>query len=205
MSRTRFDESNKNFTERAHSAAREQVYPHLFKSDTDIEFESVDRGGSDVHDVLDQQLGVDLRLHVSVERLGQSVPMHVQERFRRPKYRDYQDVTITKFNNASGEESEISKIAAQWLIYGYFEDALGEVQEAICVNIPVLLRRIAANSVNYDDDNHNEKQQDFINISFDELDRIGALAFHLDRTKSAKAPVTVDRREKITAWTISEI
>lgn len=205
MSRTRFDQQNKDFTERAHRAAREQVYPHLFASNTDIRFESVDRGESDVHNALDKQLGVDLRLHVDVPSLGQSVPMHIQERFREPQYREFQDVTITKFNNASGKESEISKIAAQWLIYGYFEDTLREVQEAVCVNVPILLRRIAAGRVEYGDDKSNDKQQDFINVSFGELDRVGALALHLDRTKSAKTPVTVDRREQITAWSMGDM
>jgi hypothetical protein len=205
MSRTEFNKDNKDFTERAHHAAREQVYPHLFTRDPDIEFENVDRGGSDVHDILDQQLGVDVRLHVEVPQLGQPVPIHVQERFRRPEYRDFQDITITKFNNASGKESEISKIAAQYLIYGYFEGTLNEVQEAVCVNIPVLLRRIAAGCVDYGDENSNDKKQDFVDITFDELDRVGALAFHLDRTNSAAAPVIVDERERITAWSTGDI
>lgn len=204
MSRTPFDEGNKAFTERAHEMAREQVYPHLFPGSAEVEFESVDRGGSDIHDILDRQLGVDVRIHVNVPRLGQPVPMHIQERFRKPEYRDFQDVTITKFNNKSGERSEVSKIAAQWLIYGYYEDTLREVQEAVCVNIPVLLRRIAAGEIEYEDKSENEKQQEFINIGFSELDRVGALAFHLDRTESKDAPITIDRREKITAWSVGE-
>lgn len=200
MTRTPFDRDNKDFTEDAHSAARKQVYPHLFSSNAELRFENTDRGDSEEHDILDRKLGIDVRVYASIGGFNQPVPLHIQERFRRPDYRDFQDLTITKFNQASGEVSELSKIAAQWIIYGYFEPTIEEVQEAICVNVPVLARRLASGAVGYDDSNSNDKGQDFISISFGELDRVGALAFHLDRTQSVNSPVTIDNRQKITAW-----
>jgi len=197
---TRFDDVKKDFTDRAHEAAREQVYPHLFASDIDeLKIENVTSGQSPEHDVLDQRLAVDVIVRASPPHFQQSVPVYVQERFRRPKYRHHQDITITKFNNESGKESEFSKIAAQQFIYGYYEPALNEIQEAICVNTMVLLRQIVDGEIGTGE-NQNEKKQDFITVTFEELREAGATAFHLDRTGSTDTPVTVDRRQDITAY-----
>lgn len=200
MTRTRFNKNNKGFTERAHEAARKQVYPEFFQSDVPLNIENTDRGDCKEHNILDRSLGIDVRVHADVEALGQTVPLHIQERFRRPSYRKFQDLTITKFNHASGEESELSKIAAQWLIYGYYDDTVNEIQEAICVNVPILARRIASNQIDYKDKKQNEKKQAFISIDFDELQRAGVLSFHIEPAESATNKPKIDNRGDITAW-----
>lgn len=198
--KTRFDEKNKDFTDRAHEAAREQVYPHLFSGDeriTDFTWTAAEERG--FLKELDTQYGVDLIIHVDVPEVGVNVPVYVQERFRRPEYRHNQDITVTTVNNASGQPSELGKIAAQQFVYGYYEPRLGEIQEAVCVNVPVMLRQIIDGRL-VSGSKQNEKQQDFITIPFDELKESGALSLHLDRTQSSSAPVVVDQREDITAY-----
>lgn len=198
---TPFDDENKDLTDKAHAAARTQVYPHLFASDdVELEIENVTVDESDVHEILDQRLAIDVIIRATPPGFEQPVPVYVQERFRRPKYRHHQDITITKFNNKSGEVSEFSKIAAQMFIYGYYEPALDEIQEAICVNTTVLLRQIVDGELG-NGERQNPKEQDFITIDFDELREAGATAYHLDRTKDPSSPVTVDRRQNITAYT----
>jgi len=197
---TPFDDNNKDFTDKAHAAARTQVYPHLFASGgVEIEIENVSVDDSDAHEILDQRLGVDVIIRATPPVFEQSIPIYVQERFRRPEYRHHQDITITKFNNKSDEVSEISKIAAQVFIYGYYEPALDEIQEAICVNTTVLLRQIIDGGL-ANGERQNPKEQDFITISFDELQEAGAVAFHLNRTNDAGIPLTIDRRQDITAY-----
>jgi hypothetical protein len=200
MSRTRFDKDKKRTTERAHDAAVDHVYPHLFRKGVDMEFTPTDRRDSKVHEVMDGQLAIDLKIEVEAPLLEQKVPLYVQERFRDPQYRSFQDLTVTKYNNASQRVSEVSKIAAQWIVYGYYEDSLDEVQEAVCVNVPILSRRLISGDVELDE-KQNCKRQDFIGIGFGRLDEIGALVCHIDRTKSAEYPVTVDNRQTITAYT----
>lgn len=199
MSKTRFDPDRKAETERAHDAAVNQVYPHLFREDVDIKHTPTDRQDSKVHEVMDGQLAIDLKLEVEAPLLEQRVPLYVQERFRDPQYRTFQDLTVTKYNNASQNVSEVSKIAAQWIVYGYYEDTLHEIQEAVCVNVPILSRRLISGDVNVDE-NENDKRQDFIGIGFGQLDELGALVCHIDRTESAQHPVKVDNRESITAY-----
>jgi len=199
--RTPFDKENKDLTDDAHMAARDQVYPHLFASDeVDLNINHVADGSSDEYDVLDKRLAVDVIVHATPPQFEQSIPVYVQERFRRPEYRHHQDITITKYNNKSGKESELSKIAAQQFIYGYYEPKLDEIQEAVCVNTSVLLRQIADGVLGTGED-QNRKEQDFITVSFNELRETGAIAFHIDRTDSAKRPVIVDQRQDITAYT----
>lgn len=199
--KTRFDDANKEFSDFAHEAACSQVYPHLFKSEVDVEVTSVAMGEGDASGSkrLDLRYGVDAIAEADIPELGSTVPMYVQERFRRPKWRDEQDITITRHNHASGEPSELSKIAAQQFIYGYYEPTLDEIQEAICVNVPVLLRKIADGTL-LCGEQQNPKEQDFLTIGFDQLHKKGATVFHIDRTKSKNDPVTVDRREDITAY-----
>lgn len=198
--RTEFDEVNKAFTDRAHEAAKEQVYPHLFKnSDVELSVESVAKENDSASKALDLSYGIDVVVTADIPELGACIPVYVQERFRRPKWRDEKDITVTKHNNASGEPSELTKIAAQQFIYGYYEPTLDEVQEAICVNVPVLLRQIADGMVSWGE-KQNPKEQDFVTIDFSTLHEEGAAAFHLDRTESQKRPVCVDRRQDITAY-----
>lgn len=198
--RTEFDDRNKSFTDAAHQAAKEQVYPHLFNDESvEVSFQSVAADGASDANWLDLQQGVDVVVDAYVPALGGTVPVYVQERFRRPKWRSEQDITITKHNHASDVPSELSKIAAQQFIYGYYEPTLDEVQEAVCVNVPVLLRAIADGDLCYDKQ-QNPKRQDFLTIGFDELREHGALAFHVDRTQSTSDPVIRDRRQDITAY-----
>lgn len=199
MSKTRFDEQRKLKTERAHDAAETQVYPHLFKEDVTIRFTPTDRQENKIHEVMDGQLGIDLKIEVDASLVDQPIPLYVQERFRDPDYRSYQDLTITKYNNASDRVSEVSKIAAHWIVYGYYESTLHEIQEAICVNVPILARRLIGGDVDIDE-KENDKDQDFIGVPFNTLDEIGALVCHLNRTESVKHPITIDNRETITAY-----
>jgi hypothetical protein len=197
--KTEFDKANKDFTDLAHEAARSQVYPHLFQSDGEIEITSIAMSDNSGVKKLDLQYGIDVIVEINVPQLNSTVPVYVQERFRRPKWRDEQDITITRHNNASGKPSELSKIAAQQFIYGYYEPTLGEIQEAICVNVPVLLRKIIDGAL-LCGEKQNPKKQDFVTIGFDELHKHGATAFHIDRTESTHDPITIDRREDITAY-----
>lgn len=184
MSRTKFDKDHKQFTEAAHARAREQVYPKLFNQNVRIDFDNTDRGESRVDEILDMRLGVDLRLTVTSDQFNQSIPIYVQERFRKPEYRHFQDITITKFNHASGEDSEVSKLAAQWLVYGYYESVLDEIQEAVCVNVPVLARAMINGEIDYQQE-QNPKRQDFITIPFSQVEQSGAMVKKINRIDGA--------------------
>jgi hypothetical protein len=201
--RTKFNRDNKDFSDFAHEAAQSQIYPYLFEGDSEINITSVAMNNDAESKKLDLQYGIDVIVEINVPKLNSTIPVYVQERFRRPKWRDEQDITITRHNHASGEPSELSKIAAQQFIYGYYEPTLDEIQEAICVNVPILLRKIADGKL-LCGEQQNPKEQDFLTIGFEELHEEGATVFHIDRTESTHEPVTVDRRQDITAYSAND-
>jgi hypothetical protein len=46
----------------------------------------------------------------------------IQERFRRPRYAEFQDLTLTEWNGNSNLPSELYKIRAGMFLYGYYSE-----------------------------------------------------------------------------------
>lgn len=182
MTRTLYTTANADFSEQAHRTAQATVYPDLFRCHRDaLGFESMPGANTDRAMILDGEMGVDRIVRVTVAALNGPLLFTVQERFRRPEYQKWQDLTITEWNHASGLPSELYKINAGLFLYGYYDAAGEEIRQAICIDVPALLLRLAWRDLPYQM-RRNSKEQTFLGISFDLLRNGGLVVWETART-----------------------
>src|SRR5262245_13732839 len=123
---------NQEFTNRAHMRARDEIYPLAFNTDgSGIEY-------LDLPDAKtrDYAMGIDRTLGIKVAGIHEPIRFSVQERFRRPEYAERRDVTLTVKNHNSGQVSELHKIEAAMMLYGYYDDEIDCFIEAILFRVP---------------------------------------------------------------------
>lgn len=146
MAKTRYQQENQDFSNEAHEAAKRIIYPEIFG-----DFECIDTtlDGNKNFSWLDTRYGIDKVIKVVPKsndlvgkQHGATVPFTVQERFRRcvPERNRrvsplaYLDATITEFNEASGAPSELYKIQADYIVYGYYSKFFNDFILAIVIN-----------------------------------------------------------------------
>lgn len=179
---TPFSQGNQDFSDKAHAAAQSLVYPHLFCCDRELmsfDRTSVSDGGEKA--ILDGQMAVDRIVHVSVSGLRDTIDHIVQERFRRPQYARYRDITITEWNHATNQKSELYKLKAGIFLYGYFDEARACFGEVIAVNTASLMRAIAAKEIVFDTvgpDRNPRARQSFLCFKFESLIDAGVVMWH---------------------------
>lgn len=181
--RTIFQPENANFSQKAHLAARIQIYPSIFKTTLqNLEFEDTILNTSERNTILDGEMGIDRIVNVAVKNLHAPLVFTIQERFRRPEYAHYKDLTITEWNGASGLPSELYKINAGLFLYGYFNEFQNTFIDAIAINTTDLLIAICRNEISYTK-RRNKKQQDFVAFTFSGLENAGVVKYHLEKTR----------------------
>ena len=166
--RTTFSAERMEYTKRAHLAAREQFYPAMF-SHLPIRFEDT------VGTVRDLKYAIDCQLAVKVAGLGAPLRFSVQERWRRPTYRHFGDVSITERNLASGEPSELHKFGAQLFVYGFYDDRTARIEAAVALRAVVMLRQLALGRLEYG--RRARIDQTFLTFPLTILESIGAVDF----------------------------
>lgn len=182
MSYTVYQPENGEFSNTAHEAARRLVYPYIFNVPANcIDYESTLLGDSERSSVYDAELGIDRIANVTVNELHNPIKFVVQERFRRPKYASYRDITITEWNNASNLPSELYKISAGLFVYGYYDADKDKFIDAIAVHVSRLLHEIVTNGIKYRR-NRNTKQQDFLSFTFTDLAAANCVAWWQNQT-----------------------
>jgi hypothetical protein len=193
MARTPYQKENGDYSDKSHQLAQALIYPSLFDTSAEnITYEEDTlltesaRGA-----VLDGEMGIDRVLRVTVPGLTGNIPFTVQERFRRPEFHGYQDLTITEWNHNSNLPSELYKIRANIFIYGYGNhplDPSGFI-EAIAINTTQLLVKISRREIPYTL-KQNKKNQTFLAFSFDSLEKSGVVLWH---KKDLSEPVRIAR------------
>jgi hypothetical protein len=182
---TQFEQHNQDFSDKAHAAAQSLVYPQLFKCDhSRLKFDSASVKDGGEKAILDGEMAVDRLVDVDVERLKLPLRFTVQERFRRPEYRDFRDMTITEWNHASDLPSELYKIKSLFVVYGYFFEEECCFGEVIVVNVAKFLMAMAKGDLSYGLE-RNKKKQRFIAIDFDVLQAAGVVELHIEETRPA--------------------
>lgn len=174
--RTVFEQENASFSDRAHLAAQEQIYPYVFnpfhtraQANDWIRFEttSLDRG--EQQRILDGEMATDRIVSVASIWIRAPLRFFVQERFRRHHFAKYQDITITEWNNASNQPSELYKLPGSGLfVYGYFNESENVFLDWIVLNTAKLTLAIFTGELECDT-NRNRKGQDFKTIQFHAL------------------------------------
>jgi hypothetical protein len=176
---TPYCSANQKFSDAAHAAAQAAVYPDVLGCEFDsLSFESSSVGDGGDRAILDGQMAVDRIVSVTVAGLRGPIEHTVQERFRRPGYSRYRDLTITEWNHASNEKSELYKLKAGIFLYGYFDPLTEEFGEVIAVNTSSLLVAIGSGAISYTRHENRRSIQSFLCITFDALHESGVVVWH---------------------------
>lgn len=188
MSRTGYSTSDRNHTEKAHLCAQRCIYPAFFNCDAgEIEYrdgiEWIDDNGKKRTapiDWCDKWLSIDRVLRVPAPtRLGY-LEFTVQERFERAKQASMRNISITEFNVATNNPSELYKIKTHYFVSGYFDsDANAMAGKAHICNTERILKAVSDGGLKYYT-KPNDKSQTFITLGYDDLRRVGAVLMALD-------------------------
>lgn len=190
MARTIYQPENAAFSNKAHLSARKLLYPRIFcKPEESLAYEDTLLSMSERGRILDGEMGIDRIVKVTVPSLHAPLVFTVQERFRRPQFAKYKDLTITEWNNASDLPSELYKINAGIFLYGYYDEVGNGFIDAIAINVTALLLMIARGQMSYSSE-RNRKQQSFLAFKFDALFDAGVVMHWLNQ----------DLRQMALAW-----
>lgn len=174
--RTPFTVENAAFSTKAHMAARKCIYPRIFRN-KHIDYQDTILGSGEVETILDGKFAIDRIIHVHTSDMKANIKLTVQERFRKPCHAMFRDIAITEWNYASGMEGELYKLHANLFLYGYYDEKNDTFIEVILINVPMLLARIGTGTIKYSLHYMKDKQQDIINIGFDELKKTGCVMY----------------------------
>lgn len=169
--RTGFSEANMAFTKRAHEAAQVQFYPGVFR-DAELSFEDT------VGTVKDLEYAIDCRVAVAVDGLRAPIYFAIQERWRRPEDMRYGDITITEWNHASQQPSELHKLGAQLFVYGFYDEHADQIVVAVAVNVATVLWRLAIRDLGWK--RQRRVDQTFLGFGLRDLADAGAVIHHYD-------------------------
>lgn len=167
--KTPYSIDNANFSQSAHMAARQCIYPAIFPNADTLTFEDTLLEMSDRARLLDGEMAIDRIVKVSVSSLHMPLTFTFQERFRKPQYANYRDITITEWNNKTNRPSELYKIEADYFLYGYFNPTNTNFVDWIVVNVPALKMAIANDGIRYSWNENPRSLQRFACFSFSGL------------------------------------
>lgn len=192
MARTLYEQVNADFSNRAHLRARDVLYPRIFCAHRErLEFEDTLLAQGDRAAILDGEMGVDRIVRVTIHNLPAPLVFTVQERFRRPEFAKYQDMTVTEWNHASNLPSELYKINAGLFVYGYFDEHCGEFLDAIAIGVTDMLLAIATRRLRYER-RWNKKMQTFLTLRFSDMEEAGIVRYRFD-TRRQRAASSANR------------
>jgi len=180
--RTNFSSSNAAFSDKAHLAAQTQIYPAVFNTSSEnVSYESVtlsDDPTNKRNQILDGEMAVDRKVYVTVNSFPFPLSYTVQERFRKPKFKKFQDITITEYNTSSGLPSELYKLSGGLFVYGYYDETNDKIEQFVVFSSSALLLSIASGEIKIDRRGFNDRSnQRFIAFKFDTLRNHGLILY----------------------------
>jgi hypothetical protein len=181
MNATPYSENNREFTDKAHEAAKLQVYPLLFGKSFEIKDTKWSSGS--IENILDGQLGIDKLISVPVREWNAPIRFTVQERWRDPKYEIYHDITITEWNHKTNVAGELYRICAGIFLYGYFDEATNKITYAIAVDVTSLMIKIIRGSFKLKRAGNPRSSQSFACFNINELVRAGIVIMQYNRSE----------------------
>lgn len=183
MAKTEFEIDNAEFSRLAHNAARKQIYPHVFGcAYEDMEFENMAQWTGTRKSIYDGEMAIDVLVKIKIPDMYGKLTFSVQERFRRPesKYLRNKDVTITEYNHESGKPSELLKILALVMLYGFYDPKENVFPVAMGLSVPELTRRLVTKRLQFKRKT-NKKNQSFCTFKYTDLLAAGIPFFYYDR------------------------
>jgi len=169
---TPFSEANKLFTDKCHILAQKLIYPKLFNVPFEnLSFEDSSLGTSEKNTILDGQMAIDRLIKVRVIDFNAPIEFVIQERFRKPQYAGFRDLTITEWNTLTNIPSELYKLNAGIFVYGYankFPDPTNFI-EVVAVDTPRMIIKIIRDELACGLEENYRTEQTFITITFAQL------------------------------------
>lgn len=196
---TPFEQSSADFSQAAHVTARKVVYEQWFRSALmqggRLDYESTTIADGARGAVLDGDMATDRIVKVRsrlftqhdfnaehLEHAARWLQFTVQERFRKPEFQHYQDITLTTWNTWSNSPSELFKLQAQWFVYGYFNQENNYFLEAVVINIGEMMAGLANHKLKFRD-GKNQKGQTFITVKFTDLWALDMIHVHIENNQ----------------------
>ena len=181
------------FSKKASAAADEEIYPRFFnrpRSSIIVESTTLE-SESKRHQILDGTLGIDKCLKITLTDKDYKLPREftVQERWRRPSYSSFKDITLTEWNNKSNTPSEVYKIQAWFFVYGFYDERLNQFSSVYILNVPQLF---LAHDLGYIDklsEQTNRRNQSFWPFDVEELKKHGIIVFQYERNSAGKVEI----------------
>lgn len=164
---TPYSQDLQAFSNKGHLCAQKTIYPLIFPHSI-LEFIPLPQEQAMT---LDADMGTDRHVLVKVHGLKSSYPVLVQERFRRLRYADFQDITITEWNHNSNQPGELYKIKAEMFLYGYYDEAKDRFLEAIAFSVLNLKVKIAQGVIDHTPGTNPRSNQTFLGFKFDDLEK----------------------------------
>lgn len=181
---------NIEFTKKAHNSATRWVYPYVFNTTPHyiIYEETILKEGDERSKILDGEMAVDYKAYVKIEGLHSPLSFTIQERFRKPVFQKYQDLTITEYNNLTKQISELYKLSGGLFVYGYYDEKIDKILQSIVISSTPFLTILARSLnntlmktnlpiINYAKEYNPRSHQDFITIRFNELRKHNLLLY----------------------------
>lgn len=176
--KTAFSQKRMDFTKRAHLAAQTQFYPKMYPRG--VEFTDT------VNTVRDLEYAIDCQLAITIKDLRAPISLAVQERFRQPSEMHWGDITVTEWNLASNQPSELHKLGAQMFVYGFYDEDVDHIDLAVAVDVGLMQWALANGELEYE--RRNRGDQSFLGIKYAALMSLGAVLFtHDDRSRRGAA------------------
>lgn len=176
--KTTFSAQRMEFTKRAHLAAEGQFYAAMFPG-LPIAFEDT------VGTVRDLDYAIDCQLAVTVAGLRAPLRIAVQERWREPDAMRFGDITVTEWNAASAQPSELHKLGAHMFVYGFYDEQADRVLLGVAVDVLAVLRALALGQLTYR--RQSRLDQTFLGFGIRDLRKLGATVFELDNRQTLAA------------------
>lgn len=168
--KTIFHADRAAFSRRAHKAAEAQIYKTAFGEYVSIE----SAVGSDD----DLKSGIDYRIRVYSRSVAEPIQFTVQERWRRPRASRFREITMTEYDIQTRSYGEMYKIAADFLMYGYYNEKKRAFGEVIIVPVSALLLLLAKGAVEGGRKQIESKNAIIRTVPFDELFARRLVAYH---------------------------
>lgn len=177
---TPYSSNNAKFSDAAHEAARTLIYPYVFSAATNSNIEAVEYVSTQVNmggkaAILDGEMAVDRIVQVQSRNFQKPIEFTVQERFRKPQYAGFQDMTITEWNHSSNQPSELYKIRSGLFVYGYYDPDNKNFIDWIVADTTMILFMLTNKSISYSLNTNQRSNQTFICLSFNAMRQAGVV------------------------------
>ena len=171
MTNAIYENAQTIFSNAAHEKLMELDFYEMFGNPVDVINTTVTSTGyTKDSQMLDQNYGVDYRLIINKNKWNE-ISYTIQERFRHIRYKRWQDFTI-RYETTHGFNSELSKINADYMVYGYSNN--NKIDQIIVICIPSVKFAFGNNNLSYTKKTNRDNSK-FVAFKFDDLKEIGAI------------------------------